>query len=193
MKNTTKAKNPTKASAEQIAEWKGKYKGVYEVETETGSFIYLSDPMEKLPVMKVLIGAMVKGSFEFVDALINNCWIGGDESIKTNNMVKTGIFDKVKDIIEIPDAEIEYSEDGKAVVTIESKTITVRLAERQEIKFAEDKNKGSKPLDTQIYLLDKIADKEEIKSWREDTRLYLGLLNAVDQLKERVHVSIKKL
>lgn len=181
-----------KATEEQIQEWKKEYGDIYCIETDNGQIAYLSDPMRKLVVMKALLAAILKGTFEFVDTLINNCWIAGDTTIKSDDKVKAGLYDQVKDIIEIPDADVQFA-DGKATITVEGKSIIVRLASRQEIKYAEDRNKGSKPLDTQIYLLEKIADPTELDEWRKNTKLYIGLLKAIDEVKDKTYVSVKKL
>jgi hypothetical protein len=177
---------------EQIAQWKEKHGVIYQLHSEDGKTAIIFDPMSKLIIVKALLTALLKGSYEFVDALINNCWIDGDAEIKSNDKIKAGLFDQVKDIIDIPDPNIEFI-DGKATITIEGKVITVRLATRQEVKFAEDRNKAGKPLDTAIYLLEKIGDPDELDNWRKDTRLYVGLLTAMDQVKEKTHVSVKKL
>lgn len=181
-----------KATQKQIAEWKAKHGTVYQLEAENGKVCYIFDPISKLVIVKALMAAMLKGSFEFVDSLINNCWIDGDESIKADDRIKAGLYEQVKDIIDIPDHLVEFN-GGKAKITIEGQSITVRMASRQEIKYAEDRNKGNKPLDTQIYLLEKIADHKELDEWKKNTRLYVGLLTAVDEVKDRTHVSVKKL
>jgi len=181
-----------KATQKQIDEWKQKYGNIFLVQTETGLTAYLSDPMSKLVIIKALMAALEKGTFEFVETYLANCWIDGDEEIKKDDKIKAGLWDQVKDIIDIPDHSVEFSND-KAVITVEGKSITLKIATRQEIKYADDRNKAGKPLDSQIYLLEKIANAEELASWKHDTRLYVGLLTAIDKVKARVHVSIKKL
>lgn len=181
-----------KATDKQIKEWKEKHGTIYQLESEDGKVCYIFDPMSKLVIVKALMAALMKGSFEFVDSLLNNCFIGGDEGIKSDDKSKAGLWDQVKDIIDIPEHQVDFG-DGVATITIEGKSINVRLATRQEIKYAEDRNKGNRPLDTQIYLLEKIADPKELDEWRKNNRLYVGLLTAVDEVKLRKHVSIKKL
>lgn len=181
-----------KATQKQIEEWKAKYGTVYQLQSEDGKTCYIFDPISKLIIVKAITAAALKGTFEFVEALLNNCWIDGDESIKTDDRIKAGLHDQVKDIIDIPGYQVNFS-GGKATISIEGQTITVRMASRQEIKYAEDRNKGNKPFDTQIYLLEKIADPKELDEWKKNTRLYVGLLTAVDEVKDRTHVSVKKL
>lgn len=176
----------------QIEEWKKQYGAVFLIQTENGLSAYLYDPMSKLVVVKALMSALRKGTFEFVDTFVSNCWLDGDAEIKTDDKIKAGLWDQVKDLIDIPEHNVEFK-DGKAEITVENKTITVRLATRQEIKYAEDRNKAGKPLDDEIYLLEKIADKKDLDEWRHNTRLYIGLLTAMDKVKQRVHVSVKKL
>jgi hypothetical protein len=178
-----------KATEEQIKEWKEKYGAVYELEAE-GKVCYISDPLHKLSIMKAIMQALTKGSITYVEAILNHCWIAGDESIKTDDRVKIGLIDQVHELIDLPEADIEYNETG-AEITVEGKTCKVRMATRGDIKYAEDRNKAGKPLDTQIYLLDRIAI-DDLKEWRENIRLYMGLLLAVEKVKERKYVSLKK-
>lgn len=181
-----------KATQKQIQEWKAKYGTIYQLEAENGKVCYIFDPISKLVIVKAITAAALKGSFEFVEALLNNCWIDGDVTIKSDDRIKAGLYEQTKDIIDIPDYQVSFS-GSKATVTIEGQTITVRLASRQEIKYAEDRNKGNKPYDTAIYLLEKIADPKDLDEWKKNNRMYVGLLVAVDEVKERTHVSVKKL
>jgi hypothetical protein len=40
------------------------------------------------------------------EALLQNCWLGGDESIKTDDDKFFGVSAKLNEIVEIKDAEI---------------------------------------------------------------------------------------
>lgn len=179
-----------KVTQKQIDEWKKQYSSVYELEAD-GLTCYVFSPLEKLAAIKQFMTALTKGSFQCVDALFNNCWLAGDEAMRTDNKIKMGLVDKVVDFVEYPDPIIEFSEDG-AVITIEGKQCKVRLATRMDVTFAEERNKAGKALDTQIYLLERIA-KDDLAPWKADNRLYVALLTAMDQVKERTAVSLKKL
>lgn len=179
-----------KATEDQIQQWKEKHGTIYELESE-GKIAYVFDPLNKLVIMKALMQAMLKGSFEYVDAFLTHCWIDGDPSIKTDDKVKAGFVDQVQDLIDIPEFEIQYDKDN-AIIIVEDHQVRVRMASRQDIKFAEDKNKSNKPLDTQIFLLERIA-LSDLTEIRAENRLYVALLLAVNAVKDKKYVSVKKL
>ena len=165
---------------------------MYELEVDNRT-AYVFDPINKLVIMKALMQAMIKGSFEFVDVFLANCWIDGDDSIKKDDSVKSGLIDQVQSLVEIPEHTVRFEKD-KAIITVEDKSFEVRLASRLDIKYAEDKNKANKALDTQIYLLERIAlDAEALANWRNDNRIYMALLLAVNEVKDKKYVAIKKL
>lgn len=178
------------ATPEQIQEWKEKYHAVYELEAE-GKRCYVFSPMQKLNITKQFMTALLTGSFQCIDCLFNNCWIAGDEEMKTDDGIKMSLVDKVRDFVEYPDHTVEFL-DQQAVITIEDRTFRVRLATRHDIAWAEDRNRAGKPLDTQIYLLDRIAI-DNVAEWRQDNRLFVSLLTAMDKVKERTYVAVKKL
>lgn len=181
-----------KATEEQIRAWKEQYGAIYQLESE-GKTAYVYDPVNSLPKMKILLQAMLKGGFEYVDAFLAQCWIDGDPEVKTDDSIKTGLIDQVMELVDIPASTIDFV-GGFADIQIEDRSFRVRMATRLDLKYAEDRNRSNKPLDTQIYLLDRIAvDAEALKEWREDNRLYMALLLAVNQVKDRKYVSIKKL
>src|SRR5690606_7638219 len=121
--------------------------------------------------------------FESVDFLLGSCWIGGDEEMKTDEKIKASLIDQVKDLVDLPDFDIEFNDD-EATIVVEGKSCRVRMAQRKDIKYAEQRNKGGKPLDTQIYLLERIAI-DDLTEWRTDVPRYVSLLTAMDKVKER--------
>jgi hypothetical protein len=182
----------SKVTKQQIEEWKKKHSGVYELQSN-GKTAYIFDPTSDIRIMKLLLTAMQRGSLDLVDALLANCWLAGDDEIKTDKY-KIGLVDQVRDLVDIPEAEVVYTE-GKATIHIDDKPVLeVRLATRLDIKYAEDRNKTAKPLDTQIHLLERLAlDAKALDELRKDKRLYLGCLLAINEVKEKEYVSVKKL
>lgn len=182
----------SKVTKQQIEEWKKKHSAVYELQSN-GKVAYIFDPTDDIRIMKLLFVAMQKGSIDLVDALLANCWLAGDEDIKTDKC-KNGLIDQVRDLVDIPDAEVQYETD-KAILLVDNKPVLeVRLATRLDIKYAEDRNKANKPLDTQIHLLERLAlDSKALDELRKDKRLYLGCLLVINEVKEKEYVSVKKL
>ncbi|MGL6123955.1 MAG: hypothetical protein ACRC1W_13290 [Shewanella sp.] len=187
----SKATDTTRAT--RIEEWVKKYgKGnVIELESDDKS-CFIFNPIINLSVMKLAITARRSNAGGMVDTIINNCFIGGDDSCKTDEAFKLGIEEQIDKLIDIPDAKVER-EGLKATISIEGQSIEVRVASRADIRYAEDRNKENTALNTQIYLLERTAtDKVQIDALKKDNRIYLSVLLAVGELKDKKYVSLKK-
>jgi len=90
------------ASAEQIADWKKKYGDVFKVEAGD-SVCYLKKPDRKTLSYVATLG---NNPIRANEALLQNCWIDGDESIKTDDEKFFGVSAKLNEIVEIKEAEI---------------------------------------------------------------------------------------
>ena len=91
------------ATAEQIADWKKKYGDVFKVEVD-GSVCYLKKPDRKtMSYMATLLNTLVRAN----EVLLENCWLGGDESIKTDDGKFFGVSGKLTEIIQVKEAEIK--------------------------------------------------------------------------------------
>ena len=89
---------------EQIESWKKKHGDVFEVNVD-GKTAYL-----KRPDRKVLGAASVLGKddpMKYNETLLENCWLGGDEEIKTDDSLFLGVSSVLAEIIEIKKAEIK--------------------------------------------------------------------------------------
>jgi hypothetical protein len=94
----------------QIEEWKKKHKDVYliKVKDEQGNTksCYLRRPDRK--VLDAAYKAMQKGSIsKFNETILNNCWLAGDEEIKTDEYLFGGVAEKLGDIIEFAESEVK--------------------------------------------------------------------------------------
>jgi hypothetical protein len=88
----------------QIDEWKAKYGSVFCIEVD-GKKVYL-----KKPDRKVLSAAAVTGKsdpMKYNEILLTNCWLGGDDEIKTNDELFLGVCGQLSGIIEIKEAELK--------------------------------------------------------------------------------------
>jgi hypothetical protein len=91
-----------KATAEQISEWKQKHGDIFKAEVGD-SVCYLKKPDRKtMSYVATLGNSPVRAN----EALLENCWLGGDESIKTDDEKFFGVSSKLTEIIQIKDAEI---------------------------------------------------------------------------------------
>lgn len=89
---------------EQIAEWKAKHGDIFKIKVED-KVAYL-----KKPSRKALGYASVAGKdnpLKFNEVLLNDCWLGGDEEIKTNDSLFLSISSKLSELIEVKEVELE--------------------------------------------------------------------------------------
>lgn len=90
------------ATAEQIEKWKKEHGDIFKVEVG-GSVCYLKKPDRKtMSLVATLQNTPVRAN----EAMLQNCWLGGDESIKTDDEMFFGVSAKLAAIIEVKDAEI---------------------------------------------------------------------------------------
>jgi len=90
------------ATDKQIAEWKKKHGDIFKVEVED-SICYLKKPDRKTMSYVATLG---NNPVRANEALLENCWLGGDNDIKTNDEKFFGVSSKLNEIVEIKDAEI---------------------------------------------------------------------------------------
>lgn len=185
----------TKPDAQTIADWKEKHncKNIIVLKTEDDLVCYLRDPLDDLKVMKLAFTALQKSKFNYVNVIMANCWIEGDEEMKTEPQYVNYLADKIDEITEIPDAQVHKVGDNH-ILSCEGFSVEVRTAERGDIVFAEQKNAHKEPFETAINLLNRIAvDKNNVSELRKNTRAFIGILTAVNDVKEKVAVTVEKL
>jgi hypothetical protein len=94
----------SQATPEQIANWKKKHGDIYAFETE-GKVCYLRTPERKFLSAAAVVGKT--DPLKYNEVLLNNCWLGGDEAIKTNDKYFLGISGKLSELIEIAEGELK--------------------------------------------------------------------------------------
>jgi hypothetical protein len=94
-----------KATKEQIAEWKAKYGDVFCIKVEGGKSCYLKKPSRKALGYAMMAGK--ENPMNFNEILLNDCWIAGDEEIRTNDDLFLSVSSKIAEIIEVKEAELE--------------------------------------------------------------------------------------
>ncbi len=90
-------------SQEQIDEWKKKHKKVTGIIVD-GHIGYLRPVDRKTLSYASSFGT--KDPFKFNETILNNCWLGGSEAIKTDDTLFLSASAKIADMIEIKDAEL---------------------------------------------------------------------------------------
>jgi hypothetical protein len=176
---------------DQLVEWKAKYGDVLAIEIE-GLIAYFR-PLYDLRILKPAFAASLVSSVAFDESLVNNAWLGGDERLRTDDDLFADLAEKLGDQLDIPEFEVKRTEGDVAyTVTVEGRTCRLRRPTREEIRSAQERNTRKQPFETNLTLLAKIwIDGDMVL--RTDTRLLVGLLPAVGELRERRIATLKKL
>jgi hypothetical protein len=92
------------ATSEQIAEWKKKHTDIFELGTSE-KVCYLKKPGRK----ELSMASMVSGEdpFKWNEAIIESCWLGGDEEIKTNDDLFLAVSRQLTELVRVQDSYIK--------------------------------------------------------------------------------------
>lgn len=91
------------ATDDQIAEWKKQHGQVSGIIVD-GHIGYLKPVTRKILSMASSVGA--KDPMQFNELILNNCWLGGSEEIKTNDTLFLSAGAKLAEFIELKEAEL---------------------------------------------------------------------------------------
>ena len=89
---------------EQIQEWKKQYKDIFVISVEDKN-VYLRTPDRK--TLSYASTLATKDPLKFNEVILDNCWLGGDEEIKTNDELFLAVSSKLPDLIQIKEATLE--------------------------------------------------------------------------------------
>ena len=89
---------------EQIQEWKNQYKDIFVISVEDKK-VYLRTPDRK--TLSYASTFATKDPLKFNEVILDNCWLGGDEEIKTNDELFLAVSSKLPDLIQIKEATLE--------------------------------------------------------------------------------------
>ena len=93
---------PTQA---QIDEWKKKHGGVYEVAIESGEKCYLRQPNRK--DLSAATASGKKDPLKFNESILNNCWLAGDDAIRTNDQLFLAASQELDQILDFKTATVK--------------------------------------------------------------------------------------
>ncbi len=79
-KNTETKGQVTGPTQEQIEAWKREHGDIFKLDVEGGYTCYLKKPTRRIYSMALSQGQ--KSPMRFNEIIINNCWVGGDETIR---------------------------------------------------------------------------------------------------------------
>lgn len=100
----TMEKQKEKTIGEKIQEWKDKYGDVYRVDVD-GHTAYLKRPSRKALGAAAVLGK--QDPMKYNEVLLSNCWLEGDEAIKTDDALFLGVSAQLAEIIEIKEATLK--------------------------------------------------------------------------------------
>ncbi|EFS97086.1 hypothetical protein HMPREF1977_1576 [Capnocytophaga ochracea F0287] len=89
---------------EQIKQWKAKYKEVFVLRVED-KVAYLRTPDRA--TLSYASTLATKDPMKFNEAILTNCWLGGDEEIKTDDALFLSASSKLGELIQIKEATLE--------------------------------------------------------------------------------------
>jgi hypothetical protein len=91
-------------SAEQIEQWKKQHGKIYCIEVD-GRSCYLRQPNRKDLAAATASGK--KDPLKFNDSILVNCWLAGDEEIRTNDELFLGASQVLDEVLEFKTATIK--------------------------------------------------------------------------------------
>ena len=89
---------------EQIQEWKQQYKDIFVLNVE-GKKAYLRTPDRH--TLSYASTLATKDPLKFNEVVLTNCWLGGDEEIKTDDALFLAASSKLPELIQIKEATLE--------------------------------------------------------------------------------------
>jgi hypothetical protein len=92
------------ATKEQIEGWKTKHGDVFRIQVEDQA-CYLKKPGRKTLGYASL--AAKENPLKFNEIILNDCWIDGDEAIRTDDALFLSVSSKIPELIEVKEAELE--------------------------------------------------------------------------------------
>lgn len=99
-----KTESKGQATAAEIAVWKREHGDVYQV-TVGGSACYLKKPDRTTLKMVAAVGG--SDPVRANEVLLENCWLGGDESVKTDDEKFFGVSAKLAELVTVKEAELK--------------------------------------------------------------------------------------
>ena len=89
---------------EQIKQWKAKYKEVFVLRVDD-KVAYLRTPDRA--TLSYASTLATKDPMKFNEAILTNCWLGGDEEIKTDDALFLSASSKLGEVIQSKEATLE--------------------------------------------------------------------------------------
>ncbi|MGI6718980.1 MAG: hypothetical protein ACOX4D_07615 [Bacteroidales bacterium] len=91
-------------SDEQIQTWKSMHGKIYAIEVDD-SICYLKRPDRKTLSAAAAIGQ--SDPIKFAEIMLDNCWLGGDPEIKTDDVKFLGASSKLDSLVQVAAANLK--------------------------------------------------------------------------------------
>jgi len=92
-----------KATENQIELWKKAHGDIFKFDVD-GKTAYLKKPSRK--VLSYASGVATTDPMKFNELILNDCWLAGDEEIKTDDSLFLAASSKMAQLIEVKEAEL---------------------------------------------------------------------------------------
>ena len=183
-------KQPTQ---QQIDELKTKHGELFKIEMGN-EWVIITNPLARMSVMRQAVAALQSGGMtSYTEAIINNCYVAGDQALLKNEAFLNGIEEQITEIATAPDPEVTPRGVDYEVTAGEHR-IVCRAPTRADRKAAHKANPKRQPFVTNEKMLEYIArDKATLTALKRDVPAYIAVLSAIDDLREKKAVHYSKL
>lgn len=184
-----------KETNEKIQAWKKQFGSVYRITNAKSQSCIIKDPFSDLSIIKKAFFCLQQnGIYDFIESILNDCFLDGDRAIIADDSI-LGLEEQMNKIVFIPNHTVEELSNGNCIIKCEGIDIEVRKAERKDLQEAQRRNVDNMPFDTAIYLLDKItvSEVEKIDELRKNNRAYIGVLTALNKVRQKTEATVEKL
>ncbi len=90
---------------EQIDAWKKQHGEIFLISFDDGKEVYLKKPERK--VLSLAMSRMQTNPLGFAETILTQCFIGGDDEVKTNDSYFFGAAAQLEGLIETKQAELK--------------------------------------------------------------------------------------
>lgn len=95
----------SKVDQKQIEAWKAAHGEIFTIEFEDGKAAFLKKPSRK--ILKAAMAKMQTDPLSFVERILTDCWLGGDEEVKTDDAYFFGAAEQLEGLMENKKAELK--------------------------------------------------------------------------------------
>lgn len=95
----------SKVTKKQIEEWKAKHGEIFKIEFEDGKEVFLKKPSRK--VLSYAMTKMQDNPLAFAEVILNQCFLGGHEEVKTDDDYFLGASSQLEGLMEVKSAELK--------------------------------------------------------------------------------------